>query len=709
MKNQKFFNRELSWIEFNARVLDEALSDEVPLLERLRFLAIVSSNFDEFFMIRVAGLKRKALEEPGWKDASGFTAKQQLLRISKRTHEILNAQYSFLNAGLFPKLASCRLEYVPAASYNQEQHRFVQNLFKDEIFPLLTPLRTDFGHFPHITNMRLHVAFLLNPLVDKSPVKMPFMPRNESLPCAIVQVPRSISRVIWLPSPEGKTLFTLVEDVITLFGSQLFPGYRVKESLLFKLVRDADFPVDEDSGGNFIKAMKKVLQQRKFSLPVYLECNSGGTKLKAFLKQKLRLSSDDIYSVNGVIDASTLTEIAEVDGFSELKYPAWKEYYPAELDPDQPMWDILKHKDILLNVPYQPFGPLISFINNASRDPDVLAIKMTLYRTSGNSPIIQALERAARNGKQVTVFVELKARFDERRNISWASKLEQAGVIVVYGIANLKVHAKMLLVVRREQNGIRRYVHLSTGNYNDKTARQYSDLSLFTTNPDIANDATLFFNMISGYSAVQVLNTISMAPVNLKENLLAKIEREIRLSSPENPGFIMAKMNSLADEDIIKALYRASCADVKILLNVRGICMLVPGIKKQSENIRVVSVIDRYLEHSRIFYFQNGGAEEIYLSSADWMPRNLERRVEIMFPVMQKDLCDRVKELLELYFKDNTKSSELQSDGSWKKLSPAMNGESPFRIQETLYKRFKQSAKAIDASQPLEFVVRRKD
>lgn len=704
-----FFNRELSWLEFNARVLEEAYSKDVPLLERFKFMSIATSNFDEFFMIRVAGLKRLMLKQPNYTDESGLSPKQQLIKISERVHELTKKQCQVLNEELMPSLLKAGISYVSYKEFTKEQQRFAESLFEEEIFPILTPLRTDNDDdFPYITNLRLHAAFILKPLISDSTLPTGIQTINNTEPLAIVQVPRSISRIIWLPSNSGTKIFTLVDDIISFLGTKLFPGYSVKESIIFKTTCDADFSVNEETNTNFIDAMEEVLSKRQRARPVRIVCNYNCPEIISTLTKNLGLTEDDIYITNGLIDLTTLGELTEVDGFSELKYPLWKTFYPFELEKDTPMWDTLKRKDILLHVPYESFDPIIDFINTASDDPNVLAIKMTLYRTSGNSPIVQALERAARNGKQVTVFVELKARFDEKQNISWASQLERAGVIVVHGIVNLKVHAKLLLVVRKEQTGIKRYIHLSTGNYNDKTAHQYSDLSLFTTNTEIANDSTIFFNMISGYSAIQPMKELYMAPINLKSKLIGLIEREIRSSSPDCPGLIIAKMNSLVHQDIIKALYKASCSNVHILLNVRGICTLVPGVPNQSENISVVSIVDRFLEHSRIFFFQNSGSEEIYLSSADWMPRNLDRRVELMFPIVQDNVFKRIKDQLSIYFSDNTKSHYLQSDGTWIRRKP-MRGEEKIRSQEYFYNEYKRSADMHNKTTPKEFVVRRSE
>ncbi len=709
MTKNYFFNRELSWIEFNARVLSEAMKQSVPLLERLRFLTIVTTNFDEFFMVRVAELKRQAQTNPSWKDIAGLTAKQQLAKISERVHEIINNQYTCLNSVIMPLLQKEGLCYIKPSDYTADQLHYLSTLFQQEIFPLLTPLRVDSAsEFPHITNLRLHAAFLLKPLIEDSLLPGHFKHKEGEDPIAVVQLPSSIPRIVWLPGSSEVKKFALLDDIVTLFGTRLFPGYGVEESFLFKVTRDAAFAVDEERDTDFIQAMEEVLAKRLSSFPVRMICTTSSTKIQKFVSEKLCLTAHDMYEVNGIIDLATLADLISVEGFSHLKFPPWKHFQSSILNKETNYWDILKQKDVLLSVPYESFEPVIDFVNRASEDPAVLAIKMTLYRTSGNSPIVTALEKAARNGKQITVFVELKARFDEKQNISWASQLEQAGAIVVYGIANLKVHAKMLIIIRKEYDGIRRYVHLSTGNYNDKTARLYSDFSLFSCSEELGNDATQFFNMISGYSSIQTMKSLFMAPVNLKSQLLFMIDREIQNSSKETPGLIMAKMNSLADKEIIEALYRASKAHVNILLNIRGICLLVPGIKNHSDNISVVSIVDRYLEHARIFYFQNNGEEELYMASADWMPRNLEKRVELMFPIIQEDIFKTIKDTLLIYFTDNCNSYYLQSNGSWIQRKPEEH-EEIIRAQEFLYNQFHHIHEAQIKELPKEFLVRRSE
>ncbi len=707
-EERRFFNRELSWIEFNARVLNEGLRDDVPLLERLNFLSIVSSNFDEFFQVRVASIKRAAALNPHEADSSGMTRLSLLNKISKRCHELTDLQYDALLNDVIPSLAKEGFVYVNRREYSQAQKNYIENYFNNEIFPLLTPLRTDGLEFPHIANMYLHAAFLMDKRKEIHKIDNAFSPASNTDLLAVVQIPASISQIVWFPERDGVKSFTLLEDIVSQYGAKLFPGYKIKESMLFKVARDADFAVDEESGEKFIEAMKDVLIKRQSSFAVRMVCNSSSQKILSILKQKLLLEDTDIYQVSEILNISALSDLASLDDMSEYLYPEWKCYYPVNLPKDGSYWNTLRQHDVLLNVPYESYDPVIKFISDASADKEVLAIKMTLYRTGNNSPIIQALKKAAVNGKSVTAFVELKARFDEKRNISWVEELENAGVTVIYGLANLKVHAKICLIIRKESDGIRRYTHLSTGNYNPRTAKLYQDFSIFTSSREIAFDATLFFNVISGYSIMQSMHMLSMAPVNLKSRLLELIDREIQQTTPENPGLIMAKINSLCHDEIIEALYKASCAGVKILLNVRGICTLVPGVPGMSENIKVCSVIGRNLEHSRVFYFKNSGAEEIYLSSADWMVRNLEKRIELMFPVLDKKTFASLKEIMLLYFRDNTHRHELRSDGLWDFVKPKPD-ETPVSVQEELHKKYQKLDEERKSQPKTEFTVRRKN
>lgn len=706
MAKNIFFNRELSWIEFNARVLYQACRKDLPLMDRIQFLSIVTSNFNEFFQVRVASIKRMQKIDPRKKDISGFTPTALLKQISVRAQEVVAKKNDCLKNEIFPLLEKEGYVYTKPENFTAEQKNFCQREFNQNILPLLTPLRTDTDTFPKISNLTYHVAFLLKPIQDINPMNKDFFVREGKLPVAFVQIPTGIPRLIWLPGHSKNKQFTLIDNLILEYGTQLFPGFQVKQAMLFNVIRDADFAVDEDSGEDFIHAMEEVLVQRQSSFAVRLNCNNSSAELKKFLMKNLELTNDDVYECDELIDPGTLMEIAELEETAKLKSEPWEHFFPKSLPENEPFWDTLKQHDVLLHVPYESYNPVVKFISDAADDPDVISIKMTLYRTGSNSPIISALKKAAQNGKQVTVLVELKARFDEERNIAWANELEKAGVIVIQGIVNLKVHAKILMIIRKEETGIKRYVHLSTGNYNPKTAKLYSDMSLFTANPLIAKDATMFFNIVTGYSALQPMNVLSMAPVNLKTNIIAMIQREARLFTPSNPGLIIAKMNSLTHEEVIAALYEASCAGVKILLNIRGICMLVPGVKGMSENIQVISIVDRYLEHERIFYFKNGGQSEIYLSSADWMNRNLDRRIELMFPVLEPEIFKEVKSALDVYFDSNTNAHELKADGTWIPKKPAANQEIR-RAQEILYKKYKKQAEK-KAELKIQFKVRRK-
>lgn len=708
MNTERFFNRELSWIEFNARVLSQALRKELPLLERLQFLSIVTSNFDEFFQVRVASLKRQLTQSPNSADASGLTPKMVLTSISARSHQIIRMQEKCLMADILPCLAEKGFIYVSPVQYTQKQNDFLNNIFHSEIFPLLTPLRTDMSAFPHIKNLTTYVAFLLKPIDGIKVGSQELKGTDENPRIAFVEIPSGLQNIYWLPSDESNAKkFTLLQDVITACGTSLFPGLAVEETMIFKVARDADFAVDEDAGKNFVHAMEDVLIQRKSSFPVQMTCNGTSDKILQFLMEKLELTQEDIYKVEGIINPPDLMELRDIDESEKMSFEKWEHFYPSDLPQEEPYWETLKLHDKILHVPYESYEPVVKMIRDAADDEQVLAIKMTLYRTGRDSPIIDALERAAQRGKQVVVLVELKARFDEERNIAWANELEKAGVTVIYGLVNLKVHAKVLMVIRRESDTIRRYVHLATGNYNPKTAKLYSDISLFTANPQIANDATQFFNLVTGYSTLQQMTHLGMAPVTLKTRILAMIQREIERSTPQNPGLIIAKMNSLTHEEVISALYKASQAGVRILLNIRGICMLVPGVEGLSENIKVTSIVDRYLEHSRIFYFQNGGAAELYCSSADWMSRNLDRRIELMFPILDKKCFDDVKSILDSYFSDNVNAQTLLPNGSWVPVEKNKKDDE-YRAQEVLYKKYKKLNDLSSQSIEEEFKVRRK-
>ena len=709
-----FFSRELSWVDFNERVLGEGLRRELPPLERMKFLSIVASNFDEFFMVRVAALKLARQEGT---DPSGLSTTELLEKISKKVRSINSRQFEAFMNEVIPDLAKGGFMLKRPSEWSPSQREYLESLFAKEIYPILTPLRIEeTGPLPFIDNFALYAAFLL-----ESESSFPELFSGEER-VSIIRIPQTPDRVIWLPletsasdessggTPAGRTpqaYWTLIEDLIQSWGTYVFPGYKVKESLVFKVNRDADFSVDEKRDEDFVEAMAEVLEGRGSSMPVRMVYTAGSEKLKEFLARRFSLGEDDLYEISAPLNLQEITDLLLARGMDQLKEKTWKIYSHPSFSEDQNIWDRISQEDVLLHVPYQSFDPVIRFFQEAAKDPQVTAIKTALYRTSGDSPVVRALEQASLSGKHVTAVVELKARFDEGRNISWARRLEKAGVIVVYGLAKLKVHAKVTIVMRREYDRVKRYVHLSTGNYNDKTAKLYEDFSIFSSREDLAYDAGLLFNMITGYSAVQSMTRLVAAPTAMKRRLLELITREINRSSPEMPGRIMAKMNALADPDIIKALYRASQAGVKIMLNVRGVCMLVPGVQGLSENIRVVSVIDHFLEHSRICYFANGGADEIYLGSADWMTRNLERRVELMFPVLQEDLRKTVYNSLMAYFSDNSQAWLLNPDGAWTRIEPSP-GEKPFRVQAFFHSA---AAKAHTNEHPGqtrgEFIVRR--
>lgn len=706
MNKSIFFNRELSWLEFNSRVLKESLKEDIPLLERFNFLSITESNLDEFFQVRVASIKRLLNNQNNIKSIDSIPPGTLLKKISDKSQDLISLQHKTLKHDILPKLKENGISYIASKDFSPEQKSFTESYFKHEVFPLLTPLRTDNQNLPHIASLKLTVAFYLTKRDGFHEKENPLVTKQKEDIFALVQIPENINRVIWLPGSKNTKQFTTLEDIISLYGTELFPGYKVTETLLFKITRDADFAVDEQEISNFIQAMEEVLEKRQSSFVVSMICSNTSEKLLKLLKEKLNLEQDDIYIVDSLINLNSIFQFLKSDENSNLFYPTWKNFDSVDFPKEEKFWNSIRQKDIMVHVPYESYDPILKFIKDAASDKQVLAIKITLYRTGNDSPIIQALKEATQNGKQVTVFVELKARFDEKRNISWVSELEKAGAIVIYGIVNLKVHAKLCLIIRKENDRIRRYLHISTGNYNPNTAKLYQDISIFTSKDELTRDATLFFNVISGYSAVQSMKNIFMAPICLKNKLIELIDREIQKSSPEKPGHIIAKMNSLCHPEIIKKLYEASQANVKIDLNVRGICTLIPNVKNRSENIKVVSVIDRYLEHSRILYFQNGGEQEIYISSADWMERNLDKRIEIMIPILDTQIFKSLKEILELYFQDNTHSHILQKDGSWKANKPNKK-EQPTRVQEILYKKYKKKSDKKKSINQTEFLIRR--
>ena len=689
---QLYINRELSWLEFNDRVLREGMAKDVPLLERLKFLAIVGSNLDEFFMIRVAGLKRRAAAKVSRVDPSGLTPLQQLAAIRQRTARLLAEQAKAIREVL-AGLASQGIALIDYADATAEQRRFLKSYFNTGVLPALTPLGADdLNPLPVLPTLKLYLAILLEP---QQPKDEPHEGDEKSAvagpKAAIVPVPGGLPRFVTAPAAKGLCLVRL-EEIIAAHIDVLFPGHKVLAQSVCRIIRDADVEVDEDDAADLLEAMQEAVVARRRRAVVRLTiAGNADPRLKAWLKRRMPAADDDVYEIDGLLDAGALMQVAMRPGFEQLKYPDWTPQPPRDLNAEDDLWSQLQERDALLFHPYESFDPVVQLLNLAADDPNVLAIKQTLYRTSGDSPIVRALIRAAENGKQVTVLVELKARFDEARNVTWARQLESAGCYVIYGIVGYKTHAKALLIVRRESHRIRRYLHLSTGNYNDRTARLYSDVGLLTSDADLTSDAAAFFNMLTGYSQAVGMQRLSIAPTGLRRRILELIDREIQASTPDRPGLIMAKINSLQDRRICRALYQASRAGVRVLLNVRGICCIRPGVAGVSENIEVASIIDRYLEHARIFYFRNGGHEEVYMSSADWMVRNLDKRLELLFPVQQPDLKKRLVDILNAFFADNVKARRLLADGTYEAIR---RKGAPVRAQEQFYREAIEAAKS---------------
>ena len=669
-KPTPIFDRELSWLEFNSRVLAEGMNPSVPLLEQLKFVGIVSSNLDEFFMVRIPAAKNQP------------SASRE---IYQKAFDLTERQNQYFLQTLVPALEAQGIKRIAPQTLTHEQLGFVRNLFDKEMFSVLTPVAiSEDRPLPNLSNLSLYLILLIKKLGD--PVAR----------FSVVEIPKNFSRMIGLPAESGFS-FVLLEDVIALFTKELFRGCEILEKGLMRITREAEMSLNEEKDEDFAHVMAEALRQQHRNNVVRIEI-LGSKTMTDFFVRKLEVPSEAVYEVKGWFDLKTISQLAFHTGFEHLKDSPWPPVAVPDFENADDLWELLRKKDVLVIHPYDSFDGVKRFVAEAAEDPDVLAVKQTLYRASGDSSVVASLIKAAENGKRVTVLVELKARFDEEKNIQWARQLEDAGATVLYGVAGFKTHAKACLVIRREADGIRRYLHLSTGNYNEKTAQIYSDIGLFTSNESMANDVSALFNMITGYSEPIAFSKLVVAPYALRRTLKRLIHREI-LRSKEKPGLIIAKLNSLVDPDIIQSLYQASRAGVRIQLNVRGICCLVPGISGLSENIEVVSLIDRFLEHSRMVYFANGGEEEFYLSSADWMPRNFDRRIEVMFPVEDTFLKKDLIQLLHFYFKDNVKSWRLMPDGTYEKLMPP-EGTPAFRTQEFLYQRAAAREKLLRANPP---------
>ena len=679
-KPEYYVNRELSWLKFDERVLSEARDKSLPLFERLKFLSITSSNLDEFFMVRVASLKDQVHAGYKKKDIAGMSSEEQLKEISSQTHELVRVQYSTFNRSVLPALEKVGLHLVAEhEDLTVKQAEFVDRYFEDNVYPVLTPMAMDSSRpFPLIRNKTLNIGALIAKKSNKKHAK--------ELEFATVQVPSVLPRIVEIPSEKnGERTVILLEEIIERNISKLFLNYNVLCAHPFRITRNADLAIDEDEAEDLLLEIEKQIKKRTWGQAIRLEIEAAADRrLLKILCRELSVRKEDVFEIDGPLDLTFLMKVYGLEGFDELRAPKYTPAPVPEFDGTDNIFDVIKKGDVLMHHPYQSFVPVVDFIRQASKDPDVLAIKQTLYRVSGNSPIIAALAQAAENGKQGSVLVELKARFDEENNIVWARKLEKAGCHVIYGLVGLKTHSKITLVVRKEEDGIRRYVHLGTGNYNDATAKLYTDIGMMTASEAIGEDATAVFNMLSGYSEPRSWNRLSLAPLWLKDRFLYLIEREKKNAEAGREGHIIAKMNSLCDRDIIVALYEASRAGVRIELIVRGICCLKVGIPGVSENISVRSIVGNFLEHARVFYFENNGNPEFYCSSADWMPRNLERRVEILFPVEAPALKEKLWHILEGQLRDNKKAHILKPDGSYEKADG--RGKEPYCAQEVFCK-----------------------
>jgi polyphosphate kinase len=675
-----FINRELSWLEFDERVLEEARDPSNPLLERLRFLAISASNLDEFFEVRVAGLQAQVYDDLEPQDAppDGLEPLAQLNEVSKRAHDFVGRQYDIWYHELRPELDRHGIILCEHEDLTPSQQTYLNQFYDTQVYPVLTPLAIDPAHpFPHLHNKSLNIILRIEG-VDQDPARQLF---------AVLQVPSVLSRLVPLPAEEdGKRRFILLEKVIGPRLDSLFGGYTVAARVAFRVTRNSDLTIQEtEVKSSLLSTVQENLRQRKWGAAVRLEISDRvdeGFLAQLRMSSALDLEERDVYKVAGPVDLTALVALCKLEGFRELKEPTFEPQMPAPFAKRASVFSAIREQDILVHHPYESFGAVIQFIEQAADDPHVLAIKQTLYRTADDNPIINALARAAENGKQVTALVELQARLDEENNIVKARALQKAGVHVVYGMVGLKTHCKAALVVRKEHDGIRRYVHLGTGNYNPTTARIYTDLSYFTCRPEFGEDASSLFNLLTGYSQGHEWKKLVIAPAHLADRLIALIDRERRHAESGEPARIIAKMNSLVDPSAITALCAASRAGVKIELIVRGICCLRPGLPGISDNIRVISIVDKFLEHSRITYFQNGDKPELYLSSADWMPRNFRRRVEIMFPIEDPKLHHRVVDgILGVSLMDNVKARILQPDGTYRRCEPARPGEPSIRSQ----------------------------
>ncbi|MFR3035847.1 MAG: RNA degradosome polyphosphate kinase [Blautia hydrogenotrophica] len=686
-KPEYYVNRELSWIKFNERVLSEARDKTLPLFERLKFLSITSSNLDEFYMVRVASLKDQVHAKYTKADISGLTPREQLRSISEKTHELVQVQYSTYNRSLLPTLKKAGLHVIEEHEMlTDAQKEYVDQYFEENVYPVLTPMAMDSSRpFPLIRNKTLNIGALIAKKDRKKEEKI--------LEFATVQVPSVLPRVVLIPGGKNdKQSVIFLEELIERNIGKLFLNNDVVCAHPYRIMRNADLSIDEDEAEDLLVEIQKQLKKRQWGEVIRLEVEEKmDSRLLKILKSEFEIKEEDIFTIPGPLDLTVLMKLYGLDGFEDYKASGYTPAPVAAFRGYESIFDRIREGDVFVHHPYMSFDPVVKFVQQAAKDPSVLAIKQTLYRVSGHSPIVAALAQAAENGKQVSVLVELKARFDEENNIVWAKKLEKAGCHVIYGLVGLKTHSKITLVVRREENGIRRYVHLGTGNYNDSTAKLYTDCGIFTCDARIGEDATAVFNMLSGYSEPKYWNKLIVAPLWMKDRFLKMIELEANHAKEGKEARIMAKMNSLCDPKIMEALYHASACGVKIELIIRGICCLKVGIPGVSENITVRSIVGDFLEHSRIFYFYNNGAEEVFMGSADWMPRNLDRRVEIVFPVEDGKIKREVIHILDVELADNRKAHILQPDGTY--IKPDRRGKVLINSQQEFCTEAQEQAK----------------
>lgn len=666
----RLFNRELSWLEFNRRVLELATNEESPVLERLKFLSIFSSNLDEFYMIRVSGLKEQVVEGVIDLSPDGLSAAEQLEAIGERLRPMLTMQTSYLSETVFPELALAGIRIEPYASLSAKDKKKLDKYFRDNLFPILTPQSVDSSHpFPYISNLSLNIGLFIEPNRLHTQKNLKHLFRQKRF--ARIKLPPSVPRLIPISVRSGR--FTLIEEVIAANASYLFPNMRTGKGFLFRVTRDADIEIREDEAGDLMRTLESELQRRRFRFPVRLEVSSDmPRKMLGFLTSGIGLSELDVYRVSGFVDIPDLLQLCQLDR-PELKDKPIHVTVPSAVAEKKNLFDVMKKQDVLLHHPYMSFGVITDLIAEAAEDKKVQAIKICLYRTGIDSPVVKSLIRASQLGKQVTALVELKARFDEEKNIEWARALENEGVHVVYGISSLKTHSKVLLIVRREKDRLVRYVHVATGNYNPGTARQYTDLGLLTSDEAIGSDATSLFNFLTGYSQQDEYSRMVVAPLSLREKLQSLIYREIANKKKGKEARIIIKVNGLTDNDLVDKLYEAGQAGVQVDLIVRGTCVLRPGIKGFSENIKVRSIVGRFLEHSRVFYFANGGSDEqseLFISSADWMQRNLDRRVEVALPIVDPVIKTFLRyTFLDRYLRDNVNAWALRQDGTYRKVA----------------------------------------